>query len=154
MATTFGPTFGDEIRNAGLMGLPFSWGADGSISGRENLTTEQNATLDGVIAAHDPALTEVPDLISRRQCYQAWAQQGVITEAEALDAVSSGKIPASFEAGIVAAPADKQLGLRMALAGNATFSRRTQTTKDFGVAMNWTPRQIDDTWRLATTLVG
>jgi hypothetical protein len=51
-----GPTFGDEVIVAGLGGLPFSWGAtDDSISGRENLTPAQNTTLDGVVAAHDPA---------------------------------------------------------------------------------------------------
>jgi hypothetical protein len=50
-----GPIFGDEVIAAGLGGLPFSWGnTDDSITGRENLTTEQNTTLDGVVAAHDP----------------------------------------------------------------------------------------------------
>lgn len=53
-----GSTFGDEIHEAGLAGLPFAWGADGDIHGRENLTDEQNATLDAVIAAHDP---DAPD---------------------------------------------------------------------------------------------
>ena len=55
MAKDLGPTFGDEIMAAGLGGLPFGWGdTDETITGRENLTTEQNATLDGVIAVHDP----------------------------------------------------------------------------------------------------
>ncbi len=50
-----GPTFGKEIIAAGLGGLPFTWGSDGAIEGRANLTTQQNATLDSVIAAHNPA---------------------------------------------------------------------------------------------------
>jgi hypothetical protein len=50
----FGLTFGDELAAAGLAGLPFSWGEDGSIFGREKLTPEQNARLDAVIAAHKP----------------------------------------------------------------------------------------------------
>lgn len=55
MTKQLGPTFGDEVIAAGLGGLPFSWGAtDDTITGRENLTTEQNTTLDGVVAAHDP----------------------------------------------------------------------------------------------------
>lgn len=55
MAKNLGPTFGDEVIAAGLGGLPFTWGAtDETITGRENLTTAQNATLDGVVAAHDP----------------------------------------------------------------------------------------------------
>lgn len=53
-----GPSFSDELRDAGLLGLPFSWCADGTFFGRENLTTEQNDGLDAVILAHDPeALT-------------------------------------------------------------------------------------------------
>jgi hypothetical protein len=55
MAKPLGPTFGNEVIAAGLGGLPFSWGdTDETISGRENLDVAQNATLDGVIAAHDP----------------------------------------------------------------------------------------------------
>lgn len=49
-----GPTFGDEVIAAGLGGLPFAWGSDGQITGRENLTDEQNKTLDAVVSAHDP----------------------------------------------------------------------------------------------------
>ena len=71
MAKQLGPTFGDEVVAAGLGGLPFSWGAtDDSITGRENLTTAQNATLDGVVAAHDPAkkrknIVPVTDFVAR-----------------------------------------------------------------------------------------
>ena len=55
MTKQLGPTFGNEVIGAGLGGLPISWGAtDDDISGRENLTTEQNTTLDGVVAAHNP----------------------------------------------------------------------------------------------------
>lgn len=53
-----GPTFGYELEAAGLGGLGLTWTSDGTINGRENLTTEQNATLDTVIAAHDP--TKLP----------------------------------------------------------------------------------------------
>ena len=49
-----GPNFSQELKEAGLSGLPFAWGSDGKIDGRENLTTEQNVTLDAVIAAHVP----------------------------------------------------------------------------------------------------
>ena len=61
MAKDLGPTFGDEVIAAGLGGLPFSWGATSDdIFGRENLTSEQNATLDGVIEVHDPTKQIVP----------------------------------------------------------------------------------------------
>jgi hypothetical protein len=59
MAKNLGPTFGQETVDAGLGGLPFSWGATSDdIYGRENLDTEQNTTLDEVIEAHNP--TEQP----------------------------------------------------------------------------------------------
>ena len=63
MATTFGPTFGDEVHAAGLGGLSFSWQLEGTILGRENLTAAQNKTLDDVIAAHDPTKGEWPPAI-------------------------------------------------------------------------------------------
>jgi hypothetical protein len=50
----FGPTFGDEIIAAGLGGLPFTWGSDSTIEGRENLTDEQKVKLAEVIKQHDP----------------------------------------------------------------------------------------------------
>lgn len=56
MADVLGPTFGQEVIAAGLGGLPFSWSPNGWISGRENLTAEQNTTLDAVIAAHNPTM--------------------------------------------------------------------------------------------------
>ena len=56
MAKPLGPTFGDEVLAADLGGLPLAWGdTDETITGREQITTEQNTTLDGVVAAHDPA---------------------------------------------------------------------------------------------------
>jgi hypothetical protein len=62
MTKQLGPTFGDEVIAAGLEGAPFSWGkTDEEIYGRENLTTEQNTTLDGVIEAHDPTAVPKPD---------------------------------------------------------------------------------------------
>jgi hypothetical protein len=60
--TTFGPTFGPEVIAAGLGGLPFSWTED-EIFGRENLDEAQNATLDEVVAAHDPTAVLPPAVI-------------------------------------------------------------------------------------------
>ena len=54
MGKVIGPTFGDELGKANLLGLPFSWGADGSFSFMPTMTPEQ---IDGVMAvyeAHDP----------------------------------------------------------------------------------------------------
>lgn len=54
LVVVIGPTFGSELIAAGLGGLPFAWGSDGSFAGRDRLTAEQNAILDAVILAHDP----------------------------------------------------------------------------------------------------
>ena len=54
MTKPLGPNFGGELIAAGLGGLPIAWAPDGGISGRGNLTPEQNAMLDAAIAAHDP----------------------------------------------------------------------------------------------------
>lgn len=51
---TFGPSFGEELARSGLAGLPFGWSGTGQIVGRANLTAEQQATLDRVIAEHVP----------------------------------------------------------------------------------------------------
>ena len=50
--TTFGPTFARDLNAAGLGG-GLAWTAD-SIIGRDNLSPEDQALLDAVIAAHDP----------------------------------------------------------------------------------------------------
>ena len=50
----FGSTFGSELAAAGLQGLPCSVTEDGNIIGREQLTQQQLATLEAVIAAHNP----------------------------------------------------------------------------------------------------
>ena len=55
-----GPSFGDEIKVAGLLGLPFSWGADGVIQFDPRMTqTQMNAVL-AVYAAHDPLTPAAP----------------------------------------------------------------------------------------------
>jgi hypothetical protein len=48
-----GKTFESELSAAGLIGLPFSWSADGSLN-IEQLSAEQRAAVMAVYAAHDP----------------------------------------------------------------------------------------------------
>lgn len=48
-----GPSFSEEIFEAGLGGLPFSWGEDGMIEGVDKLTPEQLQKLEQVINNHD-----------------------------------------------------------------------------------------------------
>lgn len=58
-----GPGFAAEIEAAGLMGLPFAWSAQGVTYGAD-LTTEQRAAIEAVVAAHDPASIGVAALIA------------------------------------------------------------------------------------------
>jgi hypothetical protein len=72
MAKNLGPTFADETIAAGLGGLQFAWGpTDEDIIGRENLTDEENATLDEVIAAHDPAQLPAPEFTTEEEVLYA-----------------------------------------------------------------------------------
>src|SRR5262245_61453636 len=93
MAKNLGPTFGDETIAAGLGGLPFAWGAtDDSITGRENLTSAQNTTLDNVVAAHDPTkkrknILPTTDFIAR------WTNQEYLAlEKKRRDDIANNKV--------------------------------------------------------------
>src|SRR5262245_13984250 len=93
MAKQLGPTFGDECIAAGLGGLAFSWGAtDDTITGRENLTSAQNTTLDNVVAAHDPTknrknIMPTSDFIAR------WTNQEYLAlEKKRRDDIAANKI--------------------------------------------------------------
>lgn len=52
-----GPTFPEELQAAGLLGLEFSWAADGSIFYSEAITETQQQAIEAVYAAHDPTKT-------------------------------------------------------------------------------------------------
>jgi len=149
----FGLTFGNELFAAGLAGLPFSWSEDGSVFGRENLTDAQNRKLDEVIAAHDPNKQPLAtSIISRRQFFQASAMHGMITQAEALDAVRHGTIPAQMQAGINTLPPDEKFAAEMLLSGAGEFERNHPLVTKFAAIMGMTAAQADDIWRFAATL--
>lgn len=46
--------FAKELAAAGLAGLPFSWGADGSFQFAPSMTQEQRDAVLAVYEAHDP----------------------------------------------------------------------------------------------------
>lgn len=54
MAKAIGPSFATEIAVAGLTGLQFSWGADGTLTFGAGLNAGQIAAVQAVYAAHDP----------------------------------------------------------------------------------------------------
>ena len=60
MAKAIGPSFSDELKAAGLFGLPFSWGADGMFQFDPRMTQAQLNAVLAVYAAHDPATPAAP----------------------------------------------------------------------------------------------
>lgn len=66
MTIIIGPTFGDEIRAAGLSGLPFSWASDGQLTFGAAITADQRAAIAAVLAAHDPRRLPVRVELERR----------------------------------------------------------------------------------------
>ncbi len=54
---TIGVTFTEELRAAGLSGLPFSWGSDGVIEFDASITAAQKTAILAVYAAHDPLVS-------------------------------------------------------------------------------------------------
>jgi hypothetical protein len=49
-----GPTFSKELRDAGLAGVPVTWGEDGKLEFGAGATPEQRAAVQAVVGAHDP----------------------------------------------------------------------------------------------------
>jgi hypothetical protein len=58
MTKAIGPTFRAELAAAGLTGLPFAWGDDGSLTFDARMTPDQVAAVQAIYAAHDP--TKIP----------------------------------------------------------------------------------------------
>lgn len=48
-----GPHFSEELQAAGLLGLPFAWGADGTLTLDPSLTEQQRTAILALVAAHD-----------------------------------------------------------------------------------------------------
>lgn len=147
-----GPSFGDAVIAAGLGGLPFSWGDDGEIFGLINLSVQQRATLDAVIEAYDPETPRTPEEISDRQFFQQLAVDGLITQAEALDAVGPGIIPASMAALIARLPAAQQFPAQMLVRGATIFRRDHPVTALIGQLYGLSSAQIDTLWANASNL--
>ena len=153
MTKQLGPTFGDDIRASGPV-LPISWGAtDDTIFGRDSLSAEDNARLDEVIAAHDPALTAVPQTISRRQFYQALAELGHVTEDAAKHAMTDPSyVLSTLKAQIGALAVEDQFAVEMRLLGAVIVYRADSMIADYLAALGLAPRQIDDLFRHAATV--
>lgn len=91
-----------------------------------------------------------PASVSRRQFFQAAAQQGLITEAEAL--ASGAYVPSSLRTAIAALPAAQQFAAQMAVLYAQDFERANPLVAAIGAAMGQDPAQIDALFILAASL--
>jgi len=85
-----GPTFGQEIARAGLAGLPFSWGADGSLSFAPEMSEQEIADVTAVYDAHDPNASSdaAPAVVTMRQARLALLGAGLLQQVDlAIDAL-------------------------------------------------------------------
>lgn len=82
---TIGKSFYSELVAAGLDGLPFSWGEDGSFEFSDSMTDEQIAAVNAVYAAHDPTahtqIAKVMTALSFIEQFTPEEQLAVVTAA-------------------------------------------------------------------------
>jgi hypothetical protein len=135
-----GPKFADEVRAAGLGGLTFSWSPDGTIFGRESLTPEQDATLDAVLAAHDPEAQSTDVKLTPRQLRLAL--------------LSTGTTESGVDALIDAIPdTEEKEWARIEWKHATSFERDHPLIDSIGTALGYTDStQIDTLWTWASAL--
>lgn len=90
-------------------------------------------------------------LISRRQFFQQAAVSGIITETEALAAVTTGVLPSAIAVFIGALPAEQQFGAKMLFSVNE-FERSSPMANAFGQTLGMTSEQIDAFFTAAASL--
>jgi hypothetical protein len=93
-----------------------------------------------------------PAHVSRRQFFQAAAQAGIISNAEALAVLATGAIPSSLATAIASLPTADQFAAQMAILGDQNFTRSDTLIVTLGSAMGQTPARIDALFTLAASL--
>lgn len=115
--------------------------------------SEATAERDALRASQSSASTApTADTISARQFFHGCALRGLCSEAEALDAVKNGTLPATLEGFVDQLPYDQQFNARMLLSGATTFNRSNPLTAAFGQMAGMTPADLDGFWRFCADL--
>jgi hypothetical protein len=94
----------------------------------------------------------VPSQVTRRQFFQAAAQEGLITQAEALALLATGAMPASLASAIAALPGAQQFTAQMAVLGDQTFERSSAIVVALATVMKKTSADLDALFTLAASL--
>jgi hypothetical protein len=117
---------------------------------RRLMTPEEEATFEAALPVETPL---VPPVISDRQFFQALAEMGFITLAEALAAVKTGEIPVEFQALIASLPSEEdRFAAEMLMSGATQFNRSHPLTLAFGASKGWTSEDIDELFVLAASM--
>ena len=106
----------------------------------------------GTPAPYTAPAAPIPAQVSRRQFFQAAAQDGLITQAEALALLASGAMPASLVAAIATLPAAEQFAAQMEILGDATFARANPVIAALGTSMGKASADLDALFTLAASL--
>lgn len=114
-------------------------------------TVLATADLRNLTAGELAILHPVPATISRRQFYQQLAIDNLITQDEALAALT-GTIPAAMGSIVASLPAAQQFGVRMLLVGAQEFARDNAFVSVFQAAESMTGAEIDALWVAASAL--
>lgn len=113
------------------------------------LASDEQLAVYGVVRREAEGLA--PQTISRRQFYQQLAVEGVISQDEALWALS-GQIPAVLISLVLQLPEADQFAAKMHLSGSATYERNHPLTAAIGAAQGKTSEQIDAFYQAAANL--
>ncbi|CAK0770069.1 hypothetical protein WCLP8_4470001 [uncultured Gammaproteobacteria bacterium] len=111
---------------------------------------------DTVAAAPQPPAPDmvdwVPPAISKRQLLLASWQEGLITEAEAIAAASTGALPAAISAALTSLTADQQIAFRITWAAMVQVDRSNPFVPIMAQAFGKDDTEIDQFFLDAATL--
>lgn len=99
-----------------------------------------------------PPVEPVPEEVSDRQFFEELANEGAISEAEALAYVAAGVIPKTLNDAIAELPAAIQFTARMQVIGANNFYRSAPIAETIGQLLGKSGADLDDLWRRAAKL--
>ena len=118
----------------------------------DGVETEMSPQEEAAFMASLPVPPPAPiPTVSRRQFFQQAAIADIITEDEALAAVTTGALPGAVAAFIESLPDDQQFGARMLFSVNE-FERSSPMANAFGTSLGMSANQIDDFFTAARKL--
>lgn len=103
--------------------------------------------------APDPPEDSTPDLVPRRQWYEALFRAGICTRNEALAGVCGATVPPALATVVATLPTvDLQFRANMILRGEPVMDRQHPLMDYIGKGLGWTAAQGRQFWRMAGAL--